>query len=66
MAGRRIKIGEKLPIFFFASKEVGLALDIWHSRKAWKCLLQNIYPMLELLYHKHNPLITTAVYGRIF
>ena len=27
---------------------------------------QNIYLMLELLYHKPNPLITTIVYGSIF
>ena len=52
--------------FFFASKEVGLALDIWRSRKALKRLLQNIYLMLEILYHKHNPLITTAVYKSTF
>ena len=35
-------------------------------KKSLKHLLQNIYLMLELLYHKHNPLTTTAVYGSIF
>ena len=34
-------------------------------KKSLKRLLQNIYLMLELLY-KHNPLITTAIYGSIF
>ena len=42
-----------------------LSVDICHSRKAIKCLLQNIYLMLGLLYHKCNPLFTTVVYGSI-
>ena len=29
--------------------------------KALKCLLQNIYLLLDLLYHKHNPFIATTV-----
>ena len=35
-------------------------------KKSLKLLLQNIYVMLELLHHKHNPLITTDVYGSFF
>ena len=31
-----------------------------------KCLLQNIYWMLDLLYHKRNPFITTVVDVSIF
>ena len=50
---------------FIASKGEGLSLDTWHSRKA-QSLLQNIYLMLELWYHKHNPLIITAADGNIF
>ena len=45
-------------ICFFASKGVGLSLDIWPSRKG---LLQNIYLILDLLYHKCNSLIMTVV-----
>ena len=41
--------------FFIASKQVGLALDIWPSRKAIKGLLQNIYLILDLVYEKRNP-----------
>ena len=38
--------------FYF---EVGLSLDIWAPRKPqW----QNIFLMLDLLYHKYNPIIT--------
>ena len=37
--------------FFIASKGVGLTLDIWPLKKALKGLLQNIYLMLDLLYH---------------
>ena len=51
--------------FFITSKGVGLYLDIWSS-KALNCLLQNIYLMLDLLYYKRNPLVTTAVDGSIF
>ena len=36
------------------------------SKKALKCPLQNIYSMLDLLYHKCNPLFTTIVEGSIF
>ena len=52
--------------FFITNKGVGLSLDIWSSRKALNCLLQNIYLMLDLLYYKCNPLVTTAVDGSIF
>ena len=34
--------------------------------KALKCLLQNIYLLLDLLYHKDNPFITTTVENNIF
>ena len=44
--------------FFIASKLVHLSLDILLSRKPLKHLLQNIYIMSNLLYHKRNPLIT--------
>ena len=40
--------------------KVGLSLYILPSRKILKCLLQNIYLLLDLLYHKYNPLTTTA------
>ena len=50
---------------FIANKVVGLSLDIWRSRKAFKGLLQNIYLSL-LLYHKRNPLIMTVVDSSIF
>ena len=53
-------------MFFIASKGEGLSLDVWHSRKNFKCLLQNIYLLLDLLYRKRNPLITTVVDGSIF
>ena len=43
-------------------KEVSLCLDIWHSKKSLTCLFQNIYLMLELLYHKRNPLIMTCIW----
>ena len=46
---------------FIAGKGVALSLDIWPSRKALKCLLQNILLMLDLLHHKRNPPIKTAV-----
>ena len=52
--------------FFIAYKVVGLSLNIWPSRKALKCLLQNIYLMLDLLYCKCNPFIVTVVDGSIF
>ena len=52
--------------FFITSKQLGLFLDIWHSRKALKSLLWIIYLMLDLLYHKHNHLITTVVGRSIF
>ena len=60
MVGLCIKIVEKI-LIFIASKEVGLTL-----KKSLKRLLQNIYLMLELLYHKHNPLIVTTVHGIFF
>ena len=37
-----------------------------HQNSKRKVLLQNIYQMLEPLYHKRNPLITTGVDGSIF
>ena len=37
-----------------------LFLDIWPSGKALKYLLQNMYLVLHLLYHKCNPLIRIA------
>ena len=40
--------------FFIASKGAGLSLDIGPSRIALKCLLQNIYSVLDLLYHERN------------
>lgn len=40
--------------FFIIIKGVALSLNIWHSWKALKGLLQNIYLKLELLYHKHH------------
>ena len=57
---------EKDDRFFTASKVVGLSSDIWPSRKALKGNLQNIHMMLDLLYHKSNPLITAVVDGSIF
>ena len=65
MNSGRIKIVQKFHIFI-ASKGAGLSLDIRRSRKNLKSLLQNIYLMLQLIYHKHNPLITNIVYGSIF
>ena len=41
-------------------------LNVWPSRKALKGLLKNIYLMLELLHHKRNRVLTTAVDGRVF
>ena len=52
--------------FFIAIKGVCLSADIVPSRKALKGLSQNIYQMLDLLYHKQNPVITTVVDGSIF
>ena len=43
----------KVPVLI-ESKGVGLSLEIL---KALKGLLQNVYLMLELLYHKRNPLL---------
>ena len=63
MTGCRIKIVKKFYIFV-AIKGVGLSLYIWRSRKTLKGLLQNIYLMLELLYHKLNSCIT--INGSIF
>ena len=51
---------------FIASQEAGLSSYIWPSRKALKISLQNIYLMLDLLYHKGKPLITDAVDDSIF
>ena len=56
----------KMSRFFIASKGVGLSSDVWPSRKALKGSLQNIYMMLDLLYHKGNPLITAIVDDGIF
>ena len=41
-------------------------LNVWPSRKTLKGLLKNIYLMLELLHHKRNRVLTTAVDGRVF
>ena len=60
-----IKIVWKFHIFI-VNKGVGLSLDVWYSWKALTGLLLSIYLMLELLYHKHNPLITTIVYEKTF
>ena len=49
---------------FIASKGVRLSLNIWRYKKPLD-LLQNIYLMLELLYHNRNHLITTVVDGSI-
>ena len=65
MTSCRIKVVQKFHMVI-ASKEVDLSSNIWRSRKALKGLLQNIYLMLELSYHKHNPLITTVVYKSTF
>ena len=51
--------------FFIASQGVGLSLDTCLSRKALKRVLQNIYLTLDILYNKHNPLLTIAVDGSI-
>ena len=53
-------------IFFITSKRAGMSLYISHSKKAVKCLLQNVYLLLDLLYHKHNSLIMTTVGESIF
>ena len=45
---------------FLLQAKVGLSLYILSSRKILKCLLHNIYLLLDLLYHKHNPLTTTT------
>ena len=45
---------------FLLQAKVGLSLYILPSRKILKCLLHNIYLLLDLLYHKHNPLTTTT------
>ena len=55
MTGYHIKRVE-----FLLQAKVGLSLYILPSRKILKCLLQNIYLLLDLLYHKYNPLTTTA------
>ena len=47
-------------------RKVGLSLNVWPSRNALKRLLQNICMLLNLLYYKHNPFITTVVDGSIF
>ena len=51
---------------FIASKRLGLPLHISHPKKALKCLLQNIYLLLNLLYDKHNSFIMTTVGDSIF
>ena len=48
--------------FFIASKGVSLSAP----RKTLKRLLQNIFLMLNLLYHKHNLIIMTVVDVSIF
>ena len=52
--------------FLIASKVVVLPLVIWLSSKALKCLLDYIYLMLYILYHKCKPLIMTAADDSIF
>ena len=65
-----IKKDDRLPhqksIFFITSKGVGLSLDIWPSGKALKCLLQDIYLILYLSYHKCSFLSMAVVDGSIF
>ena len=51
----------KVPVLI-ESKGVGLSSEILKA----KGLLQTVYLMLELLYHKRNPLTMTAVYSSIF
>ena len=48
--------------FFIASKGVNLSSDIW-SPRSLEGFLQNIKLTLDLLCHKRNSLITTAVDG---
>ena len=55
MTGCLMKIIWKCYIFIVI-KAVGLFLYIWYFRKGLKCLLQNTYWILELLY-KINPLL---------
>ena len=62
MTGHHIKKSR----FFIASKRLGLPLYISHPKKALKCLLQNTYLLLDLLYHKHNPFIIATVGDSIF
>ena len=50
---------------FIVRKGTGWSSDISTSRKTLKRLLQNKY-LLDLLYHKHNAVITTATDGSIF
>ena len=52
--------------FSITSKGVGISSDISPSRKALTSSLHNIYLILDLLYHKCDPLIMTAVDGSIF
>ena len=60
MSGRRIKrVG-----FLLQVKKLSCLYT--HSRKALECLLQNIYLLLDLLYHKHNPLIMATKWESIF
>ena len=61
MTGNHIK-----RVGFIASKRADSSLDICLSRKALKCLLQNIYMMLDLLYKECYPLFRTVVDGSIF
>ena len=48
--------------FFIVSKGVNLSSDIWPPRSL-EGSLQNIKLMLDLLCHKRNSLITTALDG---
>ena len=52
--------------FSIVSRGVGLSSDIWSLRKALKGSLQNIYLILDLLYHKSNSIITGVVDDSIF
>ena len=54
--------------FFIANKGVGLSLDVWHSRKAFKSLLYTVYmPAVKIYYIINiNFFFVTAVDGSIF
>ena len=39
-------------------KAAGLSLDVWRSKKPRKMFIIEYITMLEILYHKRDPLIT--------